>query len=784
VDSAKGIAVADAISIGKKYARPIAKRVFGSGYNARIWLRWGLARIKSFRGFRPIYRGTWVEYDVPGHAWTVPLEIASPGRGEVLIRTIASAVSPGTERAFYSLDPNAVTAFPCSVGYSLAGEVWKVGRGVQYLHPGQLVAAQAPHASGFVVPSEMVFALPEGVSPEEGAFIYIGIIALHGVWRGQLQAGERAAVLGRGIIGQLAVQMLHASGASEVVSIAPSSRRHTPALDRFAQRLIATAEESASVLETVKADVTYEASGNPRAIRDALSVTRDGGRVVLLGSPRGVTTDFDFGELSDRGITLLGAHISTLSRERNAKPYNYRMAGETFLRLVTEKKMDIRSLIDIQVNPWSSGWFYRNLAKGQENWVGALMRWDYMPEAERLHRVSYWTSPDLENVRGMTMMPQKTLSERATPSHVTMPVEKRTKTDSRTASSEPVLRLAVIGCGEQGSVNAGAAKAVGNISLSTVVDVSETAARRLGERLGVPWTTDYMSVLDSKNIDAVFINTPHHRHAEQAIQAAQAGKHIILEKPLAHDLENAVRIVRAAHEAGVKLSVWLGFRYLPQIVLAKKLVDAGALGNMLGGYLTNHLSKPVHYWQRGYTGIGNDDWRSHWESAGGGVFLQNTIHYLDWLLYISGLKVTEVSAHYATLDSPADVEDTFVAWFTLNNGALVTVNASSCVTGLRQTLTECRLWGSEGHLSLTPPYQFYSSQMIEGRRPERWHNLKPLPRLRSPQIEYLERFARAVLRGEQPEITGEEGLRLQEVIEAAYRSCREGHPVRVEYTEL
>jgi len=91
------------------------------------------------------------------------------------------------------------------------------------------------------------------------------------------------------------------------------------------------------------------------------------------------------------------------------------------------------------------------------------------------------------------------------------------------------------------------------------------------------------------------------------------------------------------------------------------------------------------------------------------------------------------------------------------------------------------MWGTQGHLSLTPPFQFFSSRFIDGKRPERWHSLGPLPRLHSPNIEYLEHFSNAVLNGREVDITGEDGLRLQAVIEAAYRSSREGRNVRVEY---
>ncbi|MBF8267674.1 MAG: zinc-binding dehydrogenase [Dehalococcoidia bacterium] len=762
--------------------RPLAIRVIGSRFNRRFaWVMWAWVRASALRGFRRVFRGVRVEWDMPGHARIVPFEVAGPSRDEVLLRTVISTISPGTERAYYRVEPNAVEHFPQYPGYSMVGEVLRVGSKVKHLQRGQLVAAPAAHGSLAVVPVEGVFPLPEGVTPEEGAFVTLGIIALHGVWRGELRPGERVAVLGRGPIGQLAVQLCHALGAGQVLSIAPSRRHSTPALRRFARRVIATFEEGEAILDTIQADVTYESSGEPQAVRDALRATRDGGRVVLLGSPRGVTQGFDFGGLADRGISLVGAHLSTLSRDPSASSHSYRQAGETLLRLVAEGALDIPSLVSQEVDPWEAGEFYRQLAQAQSQWVGAVFRWDGLRDVDRLQRVSYWTPPELEMARGNWMSeassPRSLVEGKPSESHGVEPVRRPKGTgDSRT------LRLAVIGCGGRGSTSASDAQRARGTSLAMVMDVNEGLARQVGERLGVPWTTSYEAVLSDRGVDAVFISTPHHVHEEQAVMAASAAKHIIVEKPLGHNLEAAARIVAAARKGGVSLSTCLELRYLPQVVKARQLVKDGAVGDLLGATLAYHLYKPPSYWQRGYSG-GNSDWRARWETAGGGVLIMNAIHYLDWLLYLGDMKVTEVSARYAVMQGGVEVEDTVVMWLTFENGALATVNTSSRVQGLHQPpeLVDCRMWGTQGHLSLTPPFQFFSSRFIDGKRPERWHSLGPLPRLHSPNIEYLEHFSNAVLNGREVDITGEDGLRLQAVIEAAYRSSREGRNVRVEY---
>lgn len=341
------------------------------------------------------------------------------------------------------------------------------------------------------------------------------------------------------------------------------------------------------------------------------------------------------------------------------------------------------------------------------------------------------------------------------------------------------LCVAVIGCGMRGLASAHSIRQTKNLSLEIVMDADEAAARSAAENLGVGWTTDYDSVLRNEKVDIVLINTPHHLHAPQAIAAAKAGKHCIVEKPLAHDLRAAAAMADAFREAEVALGPWLGFRYLPEVARAKELVEAGSLGSLLGAHLVHHLFKPPHYFYR----LGKPTWQARWDSAGGGVLMTQAIHYLDWLLYLAESRVEEVSAQFATLDGDMEVEDTLVMWMRFDNGALATVNVSSCVPGLYrvdQVLTELRMWGTDGHLSLTEPPQFYSRRLVDGKHPERWHDLAPLPKLHDPEVEFLDRFAAAIENGREPEISVADGLRVQSVIEAAYESGRTGRPVAIE----
>jgi len=310
-----------------------------------------------------------------------------------------------------------------------------------------------------------------------------------------------------------------------------------------------------------------------------------------------------------------------------------------------------------------------------------------------------------------------------------------------------------------------------------IMDANPARAQDLAQRFAVPWTTDLDEILASDRVDAVVISTPHHLHAEQAVRAAEAGKHVIIEKPIATTLEDAVGAVRAARKAGVHFSVNLSYRYLPHVQKAKSLIEAGILGDLFGVSLVYQKERFADYWA-GHTGRTTSDWRMRRETSGGGVLINLVIHYLDLLRYLPGREIVEVSCAHATIENPGEVEDTAVMWVRYENGAVGSVNASSCVRGA--DVVEFHLWGRDGHLSLTPPYQFYSLRVVDGKRPGQWHEFSGVRGVGQRDVEYFQRFSDRILRGDPPEVTAEDGLAAQAIVDAAYRSAQSGRAIQVE----
>lgn len=758
--------------------KPMLARRLGTRYPA--WVEWAKIRCNGLASLLPIYQGQRIRMLRPGRAICESFQRPGPGRGEVLVRSEVSALSQGTELAVFEQRPNPGARLPFVPGYQAVGTVEAIGRGVENLRRGQRVAAVIPHASFACVHRDKVFALPEDVPSTAGAFFQLGVVAIQGVRRAALGDKERVAVFGRGAIGYLVLQICRASGCSELISIAPSARHVSPALAALADRVLVTREEGDGAIDRMGVDVAIEVTGAPQALHDALRAVRAGGRVVLLGSLRGITRGLDPGLLADRDISLHGAHTSTLHRPSAGGGMSaaadggmtYDEAYRRYLDLVRAGRIVVDDFIDAEIDPREGAWLYRHLADGSLSSVGSVFHWHRLESDARLARVGYARPP----APPADMALEALLKPRNLP-----PVGKQpARIGATSARSQPVRRapagelgVAIVGCGARGIMNARAVGQADHTELVRVCDPDGAAAQRLGQAHQVPWGVRYDEVLDDPAVDIAFLSSPHHVHAEQAIAAARAGKHVLVEKPMATTLCDAEKMRAVAGEHGVQLATWLGTRYWPSIVRARALIERGALGRLRGGQLTLHLNYSPSFWLRGDVPQGSD-WRARWQSSGGGVLMTSAIHYLDWLLFLSGERVREVSAKCATHTAGIEVEDTAALWLTMEGGALLTANVSAAVPGIDGQINELALWGTDGHLRLGSQPLVYSSRRIEDRLPERWYDLGPLPRLRGAAVELVDRFAQAILEERPLEISADDGIAVQALIDGAYRSSRQG----------
>lgn len=386
----------------RRIIRAVSRRFPGGApFALPLLLRWGSARGDALLRRRGLVRGTVIAWPYAGRAWTVSQDVVWPGRGEVLVQILASVVSPGTERAFFTKMPNAATKFPFFPGYSAAGEVVAVGKKVSRFRPGDRVALAAEHGSLALAREEQIVAVPAEVSLEEAAFVQLGVIALQAVQKAPLRPGEPVVVLGLGLIGQILAQIASAAAADPVICVARSSRRVSVPLLGAAQRVIVTERDGIGALDGLEAAVTFEVTGSPEAIPLAMRCTRPGGRIVLAGSTRGATRNADFGLLADKRITITGAHITSLPA--SAWP----VQAEVFMHLVAQRRIALAPLITERVHPMEAEWFYRRLSRQDDPTIGAIFCWDRLLLADRMQRVSFVTFPDFTPLRRgrMTVLP-------------------------------------------------------------------------------------------------------------------------------------------------------------------------------------------------------------------------------------------------------------------------------------------------------------------------------------------------------------------------------------------
>jgi predicted dehydrogenase len=226
----------------------------------------------------------------------------------------------------------------------------------------------------------------------------------------------------------------------------------------------------------------------------------------------------------------------------------------------------------------------------------------------------------------------------------------------------------------------------------------------------------------------------------------EAGKHALTEKPLALSVEQIDALEALAVQQGLTLGVFYEMRYAPAHTPARKLIQGGAIGRIIGIQIQTLIDKPLSYWQAGYTGRSIHPWRGIRAQAGGGVVLMNTSHLLDALLYITGLRVTAVSAEVGTLLSDVEVEDMAATTIRFDNGAIGSLIAGAHISGARSE-EFCRFYGTNGQIRLPDPYgtdpmQIYVKEAWGDLPGEQWHTLEmqPAPVYRLA----LEDFARAV----------------------------------------
>lgn len=567
---------------------------------------------------------------------------SAPEPGGVLVRTSASLVSAGTERmamdlgrkslvgkararpdlvakVFEKLSRDGVVStakavfakldVPNPLGYSCAGEVLDADDAP--FSPGQRVACAgakaASHAEVNAVPRNLCARIPDGVSDEEAAFVTLGAIALQGVRTAQVQLGERVAVIGLGLIGQLAMQLLRAQGCRVLgVDLDPEKLELAKALGCDA---VATPDQAVDAIGALSgargadAIVICAATDSNDPVQLAGELARDRARVVAVGAvgmniPRRPYYDKELVFLQSRAYGP--GRYDPVYEERGVDyPVGYvrwteQRNMEAFLEAIAARSVDVRKLITHRFPIERAEEAYR-LISGEtgESFLGVVLTYEGKTAGERT----------------VEIQPVAPTRERA--------------------------GLAFVGAGAFATgVLVPAFAKVADSRLVSVSSARGMSAWHLADKFGFSRaTTDFDAQLEDSSVDAVVISTRHNLHAEQTIAALEAGKHVFVEKPLALDEASLERVVEAQERSGRILMVGFNRRFAPLSVALREAFQKRR-GPLMIQYRVNAGVVPLDSWIQD-------------PAVGGGRIIGEACHMVDLCSFLAGALPTRIHAERA-----------------------------------------------------------------------------------------------------------------------------------------
>jgi predicted dehydrogenase len=332
------------------------------------------------------------------------------------------------------------------------------------------------------------------------------------------------------------------------------------------------------------------------------------------------------------------------------------------------------------------------------------------------------------------------------------------------------IRIGLIGCGGISRAHArGYLQSPDLFEVVACCDERRELAEERAQQLNAPVvTTDYRELLRRDDVDAVDICLPHHLHAEVAIAAAEAGKHVLVEKPIATTLPDADAMIAAAEKAGVVLMVAHNERYMPVYRKAKELVGQGVLGRIF-------LARADH---NQFVRVNDRHWLWHKASAGGGVLIGSGIHRVDILRWLVGEVVRVWHRQLIVPERFSDeVEAASVTILEFADGALgeLTCNWSAYAAPSAPWYELLWLYGTDGSLHNVSGLFVASEHLPESAGK---HVQLPLPDEDS-FVNEIRHFGECVKTGQTPLTSGREGRKSLAVVLAAYQAAETGEGVPV-----
>ncbi len=333
-----------------------------------------------------------------------------------------------------------------------------------------------------------------------------------------------------------------------------------------------------------------------------------------------------------------------------------------------------------------------------------------------------------------------------------------------------VIRVAIIGTGAIAPAHGEAYRTFAQrCEIVAVCDIFPEKARKFAERFGtsIRVVEDYRMLLGDEDIDLVSVCTPPYTHASIAIDFLLAGKHVLVEKPMAASLEECDQMLSAKEKSGRILSVVAQNRFRTDMMKLKGVLDSGVAGEIVHAQVDS-------YWWRGHSYY-DLWWRGTWEREGGGCTLNHAVHHLDALQWMMGMPTEVVATMGNVSHDNAEVEDISIALLRFANGALGQATSSVVHHGQEQQMI---FQGKNARVSV--PWKLFASTSKPNGFPEEdvakeneintlYESLPEVPYER--HIGQIDNLLTAIETGNPVLVDGAEGRNTLELITAIYKSA-------------
>lgn len=559
-------------------------------------------------------------------------EVPIPGCGNngILVQTKSSLVSAGTEKLMVDLAKKSLIGkaksrpdltkqvfekikrdglrqtikkvfiqldSPVPLGYSCAGEVFMVGKNVTGVSPGDRVACAgagyASHSEINFIPKNLFTKIPDSVSFEDASFATVGAIALQGVRQLDPTIGEKIAVIGSGLIGQITIQILKANGC-DVIAIDIDKSRLILA-EKMGADKTALSDEMFSAIEDftsglgIDGVVLTASTKSKQIMRDAGEISRNKGRIIIVGMfPIEIPRDVYYKKELECKLSMsygAGRYDPVYEEQGVDYPLSYVRWTEqrnlkTVIRLIEQRKITPERLITHRFNFNDSIDAYKLLTgETKEPHLGIILNYDEDIKRERIIKIS----------------------------------------DKKKVSK---IELALVGAGNFSQSIALPTLKNLKVNLNSLVDYNSTISSHIGKKYQFNKISSSLEdILKDEKINTVMITTPHNSHARLVIECLKSNKNVFVEKPLAITEEDLKEIEKVYEKYPKHLMVGFNRRFSSHAKKIKEFMSDSATPLVMD-YVISAGDIPQEHW------VQNPD-------VGGGRIIGEVCHFLDFLQFVS-----------------------------------------------------------------------------------------------------------------------------------------------------